>query len=95
MDILNEVAVNIRCNACSGEYLLPLKQALLSHQMLHDGCPVTDERECPPLQWSHLAGEQLLREFQNVWSRLEEQVRGVGGELTLMREEESHTEVNH
>jgi len=83
MDILEAVAVAIRCSACSGEYEVPLKQVLLSHQMLHDGCPVSDERECPPLPWSHLADEQLVRDFQNIWSRLEERVSKAGGELTL------------
>jgi len=83
MDILDEVAVSIHCSACSGEYQVPLKQVLLSHQMLHEGCPVSDERECPPLPWSHLVDEQLVREFQNIWSQLERRARKAGGELTL------------
>jgi hypothetical protein len=88
MDILDAVAVSIRCGACSGEYQVPLKQVLLSHQMLHDGCPVSDERECPPLHWSRLVDEQLVREFQNVWSRVEERARNAGGELILLSEGE-------
>lgn len=83
MDILEAVAVVIRCSACSGEYQVPLKQILLSHQMLHEGCPVSDERECPPPYWSHLVDEQLVREFQNIWSQLEEKARKAGGQLTL------------
>lgn len=94
MDILDAVAVSIRCNACSGEYQVPLKQALLSHQMLHDGCPVSDERECPPLHRSHLVDEQLVREFQNIWSRLEEGARKAGGELTVLGEQERGIKVD-
>ena len=88
MDILDAVAVSIRCNACSDEYQVPLKQILLSHQMLHEDCPVSDERECPPLHWSQLVDEQLVREFQNIWSRLEEGARKAGGELTILGERE-------
>lgn len=86
MDILDAVAVVMPCNACSGEYeVSPLRQALLSHKMLHDGCPVSDERECPPLYWSHILDEQLARELQSIWSRLEDKARHAGGELTLLR----------
>ena len=94
MDILEAVAVAIRCNACSGEYQVPLKQVLLSHQMLHDGCLVSDERECPPLHWSHIVDEQLVCEFQNIWSRLEEGARQAGGELTLLGEGERGVAAN-
>ena len=45
MNILEEVGVNIHCGACSGEYQVTLNQALLSHQMLHEGCPVSDVYE--------------------------------------------------
>lgn len=45
MDILEAVAVAMPCASCSGHYEITLKQALLSHQMLHEGCPVSDERD--------------------------------------------------
>lgn len=84
MDILEAVAVTMPCASCSGHYEITLKQALLSHQMLHEGCPVSDERECPPLYFSHVADEQLARELQNLWGRLEDRARKAGGELTLL-----------
>jgi hypothetical protein len=89
MNILEEVAVSMHCSACSGEYQVPLKQVLLSHEMLHDGCPVSDERECPPLPWSRLVDEQLVREFENIWTRLGERARRSGGELILLNKKES------
>lgn len=89
MDILEAVAVNVRCNSCMSEYQVPLRQALLSHQMLHAGCPVSDERECPPLFWSHLLDEQLIRDFQSIWDRLEKQAAKAGGELMLLGREEN------
>lgn len=83
MDILEAVAVSMPCNACSNQYELTLRQIVLSQEMLHEGCPVTDERECPPLSWSHVVDEDLARELQSIWSRLEDSVRKAGGELKL------------
>lgn len=65
MDILEAVTVMMPCCACSNQYELTLKQVVLSHQMLHEGCPVTDERECPPLFWSHVVDEELARDSRN------------------------------
>ena len=48
MDILNSIAIRIRCLNCGGAYLVPLSDVLLSHQLLHQGCPVAQETECPP-----------------------------------------------
>lgn len=84
MDILEAVAVAMQCASCSRQYEVTLKQVLLSHQMLHDGCPVSDERECPPLYLSRIVDEQLASELQSVWDRLEDRARKVGGELTLL-----------
>lgn len=44
MDILEAVSVTMPCGACSSEYELTLRQVVLSQQMLHEGCPVSDER---------------------------------------------------
>ena len=84
MDILEAVAIAMPCNACSNQYELTLRQVVLSHQMLHEGCPVTDQRECPPLFWSHVVDEELARELQSIWSRLEDRVHKAGGELKLL-----------
>lgn len=88
MDILDAVVVKMPCMSCSGQYEVTLKQVVLSHQMLHDGCPVSDERECPPLFWSHIVDETLARELQSVWSRLEDRAHKAGGELKFLAERE-------
>lgn len=84
MDVLEAVAVAMPCSACSNQYELTLKQVVLSQQMLHEGCSVSDERECPPLYWSHVVDEPLARELQSVWSRIEDCVHKAGGELKLV-----------
>ena len=85
MDILEIVAIEIPCSACGGRYEVTLKQILLSQEMLHEGCPVQVETECPPLAQSGLVDQELIQELQSIWGRLEEKVRGTGGELKLWR----------
>jgi len=72
-------------SACGGRYKVTLKQIALSQQMLHEGCPVQVETECPPLAYSGLAEPELVQELQRVWMRLEEKARRAGGELKLRR----------
>jgi hypothetical protein len=83
MDILEIVAIEIPCSACGERYEVTLKQVALSQQMLHEGCPVQVERECPPLFYSGLVGRELVQELQRVWARLEEKAREASGELKL------------
>jgi hypothetical protein len=82
-DILEMVAIEIPCSACGGRYEVTLKQIALSQQMLHEGCPVHVEDECPPLALSGLVDQELVQELQRVWVRLEEKARGASGELKL------------
>jgi hypothetical protein len=81
MDILERLAIEIPCCACGGRYQVTLKQILLSQKMLHEGCPVQIVDECPPLAYSGLADPEIIQEFQEVWTRLEEKARGAGGEV--------------
>jgi hypothetical protein len=83
MDILEILAIDIPCSACGGRYEVTLKQVALSQEMLHEGCPVQVENECPPLAYSGLVDQELVQELQSVWIRLEEKARGAGGELKL------------
>jgi len=85
MDILEIVAIEIPCSACGGRYEVTLKQVALSQMMLHEGCPVQTETECPPLAYSGLMDQELVQELQRVWVRLEEKARGASGELRLRR----------
>jgi hypothetical protein len=83
MDILEIVAIEIPCSACGGRYEVTLKQIAASQEMLHEGCPVQVESECPPLVYSGLVDRELVHELQRVWLRLEEEARGASGELKL------------
>ena len=83
MEILEAVAIAIPCAACGGRYEVTLKQVLLSQEMLHKGCPVQSVDECPPLSYSGLVDPEVIRDLQGVWARLEEEARGVGGEVKL------------
>ena len=83
MDILETLAIEIPCNACGGRYEVTLKQVALSQEMLHEGCPIRVETECPPLAQSGLVDQELVLELQKVWVRLEEKARGAGGKLKL------------
>ena len=85
MDILDFVAIEIPCVACGGRYEVTLKQIALSQKMLHEGCPIRVETECPPLAQSGLVDQELVQELQSVWGRLEEKVRGTGRDLKLWR----------
>ena len=85
MDILEFVAIEIPCVACGGRYEVTLKQVALSQKMLHEGCPIRVETECPPLAQSGLVDQELIQELQSIWGRLEEKVRAVGGELKWRR----------
>ena len=40
MDILEVVAIELRCVSCGALYEITLRQVLVSEQMLHEGCPV-------------------------------------------------------
>jgi hypothetical protein len=83
MDILEIVAIEIPCSACGKRYEVTLKQVALSQEMLHEGCPVQVQDECPPLAYSGLVDPELVQELQRVWVRLEEKARGASGELKL------------
>lgn len=83
MNILDSIAVRLPCRTCGEEYEVPLRDIVLSHGMLHEGCPILEETECPPLAQSKLIGLSLLEDLQRVWERLEESARAAGGRLVM------------
>jgi len=83
MDILEMVGIEIPCRNCGGRYEVSLKKIAISQQMLHDGCPVRAETECPPLFISNFVDRELTRDLQNIWSRLEKEAHGVNGEVRV------------
>ncbi len=83
MDILSLAAIRLRCSQCGEPYLVPLRDIALSHQIMHEGCPVAEETECPPLFQSRLASEWAVKTLDQAWRRLERRATAVGGELIL------------
>jgi hypothetical protein len=90
MDILSEVAIRLPCTSCGEPYSVPLRDILLSHQVMHEGCPVAEETECPPVFQSRLAAESAVKALDRVWRRLERRARADGGELVLMNSSEQN-----
>ncbi len=90
IDILQYVSVSLPCPACGQHYDVPLRQVFLSQQMLHEGCPVAAETECPQVTYAVLVNEATLGEFQRVWTRLVAQVRQSGFDVTVSRPLLSH-----
>lgn len=84
MDILSVAAIRVPCSRCGGPYTVPLRDILLSHEAIHEGCPVTEETECPPLFQSRLASESAVMALDQAWRRLERQAVADGGELILI-----------
>jgi len=83
MEILEMVAIEIPCRTCGGQYDVSLKKIALSQQMLREGCPVCAETQCPPLFVSGLVDQELMRDLQKIWLRLEKEARGVNGKVKL------------
>src|SRR5450759_4211652 len=84
MNVLDAVAVSLPCRSCGGNYQVPLRDVLLSHQILHQGCPVSPETECPPVFQSRLFECKDIEELQRAWSQLEKRAQADGGDLVLM-----------
>lgn len=87
MDILTSAAIQVRCSHCGQSYAVPLSNILLSHKIMHDGCPVAQETECPPIFQSRLAAQSAIENLRRAWQRLEKRARQDGGELVLLRSE--------
>jgi len=81
MDILDVLAIRLPCNVCGRSYQVPLSDVVLSHAVIHEGCPVPYESECPPLFQGRLFEDETLQRLQTAWRALEESARSSGGEL--------------
>lgn len=84
-DILDHVAVSVPCPVCGGRYDVTLRHILLSQVLMHEGCPVHDERECHPLTYGPLASPGTIEDLERAWMALASEVRHAGLELTLLR----------
>jgi hypothetical protein len=84
MNILDTVGIRLPCQSCGGTYQVPLRDVLLSHTMLHEGCPARQETECPPVFQSRLFERKDIEELQRAWSQLDQRAQADGGQLVLM-----------
>jgi hypothetical protein len=86
MDILSFVGIRLKCLQCGEPYDVPLRDVLLSHEMImHHGCPVfPEETECPPVVESRLFSREAVEALEAAWGRLETRAEGDGGQLVLM-----------
>lgn len=84
MNILDNVGIILPCHSCGNDYQVPLRDVLLSHTILHEGCPVREETECPPVFQSRLFARKDIEELERAWNQLEQRARADGGELVLM-----------
>jgi len=91
MDILSFAAIRIPCRQCGEPYSVPLSDILLSHKIMHQGCPVVPETECPPVFQSRLAARSAIENLRRAWHRLENRAEKDGGELVLIAAETNVT----
>ena len=63
---------------------MPLSDILLSHKIMHEGCPVAEETECPPIFQSRLASQSAIENLRRAWHRLEKRAQEDGGELVIL-----------
>lgn len=85
MDILTVAAIRVPCPRCGEAYPVPLSNILLSHRIMHDGCPGIEETECPPVFESRLASKREVENLRRAWQKVELRARKDGGELVLMQ----------
>lgn len=85
LDILQFVSISVPCAACGSHYDVPLRQILTSHRLLHEGCPVASETECPQVTYSALLNEAVLNDFERSWTHLAAEVRHGGLDLAVSR----------
>jgi hypothetical protein len=82
MNILDKVLLQLPCGACGGSYEIPLSDILLSHNMVHSGCPVPQETECLPVFQIRLFDLRTIRKFEKAWQDLAERAQLVAANLS-------------
>lgn len=79
-----DLGLELPCVQCGQTYRLPLKTVMLSAQMMHEGCPLADERECVPVFYDGLVDAALVRELGEILKRLARQAGGSGGRVVML-----------
>lgn len=81
---LDDLGLELPCAQCGNFYRLPLKTVTISRQMLHEGCPLADERECAPLFYGSLLAAVLVNAPGDTLAQLGKQARGADGRVVLL-----------
>ena len=71
MNILDHVAIRIRCGVCSGEYSVPASVVLEGQQAIAPGCPGCSDYECEARFVATLVDPQALAALQAAWATFE------------------------
>ncbi|HZR07673.1 MAG TPA: hypothetical protein VFA79_03770 [Myxococcales bacterium] len=79
MNILDYVAIRVRCAVCSSEYSVPASVVLAGQQAISHGCPGCSDYECEARFVATLVESQVLKDLQAAWAVLEENVAALGG----------------
>ncbi len=87
MDILDNAAIRLLCRSCDQYYEVPLRDILLSHEIVHCGCPVPHETECPPVYQVRICDNEIVERLQKAWSEASYCAELAGGELVLLTAE--------
>ncbi len=83
MDILDCIFIVARCQGCGGTYEVSARVARSAATMLHEGCPVQNERNCPELSYASLIDPGALDALAEAWARVEATARARGSDVLL------------
>lgn len=86
MNILDFAAIRLTCRSCEQIYEVPLRDVRISHEIVHCGCPVPHETECPPVYQVRICGEDTVEALQSAWTAVSHCAELAGGELVLLNQ---------
>ena len=78
---LDDLQLELPCPQCGQLYQLSLGVIASSQRLMHDGCPVTDERECPPEFYGPLLEPGLIGDLEVLLERLATAAQSLGGHV--------------
>lgn len=84
MNILDFATIRLTCKSCEQVYEVPLRDIRLSHEIVHRGCPVPHETECPPVYQVRICGDEAVEALHSAWIAVSHCAELAGGELVLL-----------
>ena len=86
MDILDHVYLVAHCEDCKEATEVSARIARNAETMLHEGCPVQNERNCPERYYASLIDPAALDELARAWAHVEASARSRGSDVLLRSE---------